>query len=79
MKKYLLILLFGILSCTNTQVEKPKQFQVGDVVYFKIDTTKAIIVMDLGQVDKDNYWYLVSYKNCDKKVTKSVLSSSLFK
>lgn len=80
MKKLLLILILGILfSCSNSKIEKPKPFKVGDIAYFKIDSTKVVIVMDLGQVDNDNYWYLVSCKKNNEVTTKSVLSSSLFK
>jgi hypothetical protein len=83
MKKYLLILLIIIFySCVDNKVvdnvESP--FKSGEMIYFKIDTTMAVIKFDLGKFDDVNYAYVVSYKEGDKIKGKwFVLSSEIFK
>ena len=85
MKKIaLLITLLFFLSCSNS--EKPvKQeikdpFKSGEMVYLKLDTTKVLIKLKLGQFDEENYLYRISYKNDSGLViSRFAYSSELFK
>lgn len=68
-----------ILSC-NRAPGPQSPFKSGDIVYFKIDTTKALIKFELGQFDETNFIYRVDSKNAKNEVvSKFALSSELFK
>lgn len=82
--KLVLVALSVVMSaCTSsTEVKTPEPvlpFKSGDIVYFKLDSTKAVITYELGKVDETNYAYRINYKNGDKIVGKFILSSQIFK
>jgi hypothetical protein len=81
MKKLTLLLLtLAFISCSKPEkVEIKDPFKSGEIVYLKLDTTKVLIKMKLGQFDEENFSYWVTYKNGDKVEGKIALSSELFK
>ena len=81
MKKLLLLSILSIfLSCSKIEkIEDNTPFKSGEEVYLKIDTTRAIIIYDVGRWDDNIFVYCISYKNNDEIVKKFVLSSELFK
>ena len=86
MKKILFILLLAFTACTSSvesSVEPPEPkspFVSGDIVYLKIDSTKAIIKYELGKFDDSNFAYRINYKDSKGEIKgKFILSSELFK
>jgi len=78
MKKTILIitLLFALISCN---VPTPP-FKEGDVAYMKLDSSKVIILLNLGQVQDNVFLYRVSHKNNYGHISSTqMLSSGLFK
>jgi len=82
LKKILFILLLAFTACTSS-VESPEPkspFVSGDIVYLKIDSTKAIIKYELGKFDDSNFAYRINYKDSKGEIKgKFILSSELFK
>jgi len=79
MKKTILIvtLLFTLMSCIK-QPNPP--FKEGDVAYMKLDSSKVIILLNLGQVQDNVFLYRVSHKNnFGNIISTQMLSSGLFK
>lgn len=81
MKKYLLLLIITFLmACSNVKPEpKVGPFKEGDIAYRKIDSSKVIILLDLGKFDANVYLYRIQYKDSNKISSGYALSSSLFK
>ena len=82
--KLILVALSVVMSaCTSTEVKTPEPvlpFKSGDIVYFKLDSTKAVIKYELGKFDENTFAYRINYKNNEGKIVgKFILSSEIFK
>jgi len=69
--KKLLFLFFTLLLFSCNQVEKePAPFEVGDIVYYKLDSTKCIVT----GVDRSSKKIKVEYKESyfDGKITLNI-------
>ena len=69
-----------LMSCDQSP-ETISPYKTGDVVYFKLDSSKAVIVDDLGKADENgDFYYRISKKEDGKIKYKWFISSSeLFK
>lgn len=86
MKKIIFILLTLFLMSCKHNVSEPKlpepipPFKSGDLVYFKLDSSRAIIKTNWGLYDTDIWLYRISYKDKKGEIdSKFILSSELFK
>ena len=82
------MILFFLLCIFATSCSSPKPtptvsaispFKPGEVVYLKIDSTKAIIKYDLGEIDESVFLYRIVLKDNKGIHNKFVMSSELFK
>ena len=83
LKSTLVGLLLVMSACSSNEVKTPEPvspFKSGDIVYFKLDSTKAVITFELGQFDENTFAYRINYKNNEGKIVgKFILSSEIFK
>jgi hypothetical protein len=82
MKKILfgLLLTIIIVSCKDKTPASVSPFNAGDIAYFKLDTTRVVIKLELGLLDDKNFAYIASYKGKDgENHNKFVVSSELMK